>query len=363
MFRFKCITLSLVMIMLAFSVKAQNSGAKIVFEENIHDFGDIVETDGPKTNLFEFKNTGKSPLIINSVNSSCGCTTPKWTKKPIAPGGKGSIEVTYNPKNRPGAFNKTITIISNADIPETIIRIKGYVSEKPKTIEEDYPREIGSVRAKTNFIRLGIISNTEKKTASLEIINPSNTPVTLKFKTPPPHMSIAVEPEIIQAKGKANITVTYDGTKSEEFGQTVGRIYLLVNGNADYKNSIGVVAELVEDLSALTPLKQSEAPIVGLSEQSYNFGKMKQGEKKEHTFSMTNKGKSNLIIREISSSCGCTIVTPDKKVIGVGETIPIKITFDSEGKIGSQAKTVKIVTNAPNNQNINFRILADIQPN
>ena len=64
--------------------------AKISLEKKSHDFGSIEE-GVQATVTFTFKNTGNAPLILNSVKASCGCTTPKWTKEPIAPGSEGQV--------------------------------------------------------------------------------------------------------------------------------------------------------------------------------------------------------------------------------------------------------------------------------
>tara|TARA_R110001632_G_scaffold54013_3_gene132706 strand:- start:311 stop:736 length:426 start_codon:yes stop_codon:yes gene_type:complete len=91
--------------------------------------------------VFEFTNTGKSPLIITKVQASCGCTVPKKPENPIMPGEKGKIEVSYDTK-RVGGFSKAITIYSNAKMPRKMIKIKGYVvkvtaPEKKKSMLED----------------------------------------------------------------------------------------------------------------------------------------------------------------------------------------------------------------------------------
>jgi hypothetical protein len=90
------------------------------------------------TRVFEFTNTGKSPLIITRVQASCGCTVPKKPDQPIMPGEKGKIEVSYDTK-RIGGFSKAITIFSNAKTERKMIKIKGYVEkvllpEKKKSI-------------------------------------------------------------------------------------------------------------------------------------------------------------------------------------------------------------------------------------
>tara|TARA_R110000787_G_scaffold271939_1_gene379200 strand:+ start:3007 stop:3432 length:426 start_codon:yes stop_codon:yes gene_type:complete len=91
--------------------------------------------------VFEFTNTGKSPLIITKVQASCGCTVPKKPENPIMPGEKGKIEVSYDTK-RVGGFSKAITIYSNAKTPRKMVKIKGYVikataPEKKKNMLED----------------------------------------------------------------------------------------------------------------------------------------------------------------------------------------------------------------------------------
>lgn len=107
------------------------SGAKIEFTKDTHDYGTIkYGSDGSCS--FEFKNTGNAPLIISNAKGSCGCTVPEWPKEPIAPGAKASIKVKYDTK-RPGAINKSVTITSNAvNEPSKVIRIKGNVLPAPE---------------------------------------------------------------------------------------------------------------------------------------------------------------------------------------------------------------------------------------
>jgi len=103
----------------------------ISFDINSYDFKKIKEQDGLATTVFKFKNTGNTPLVINRVQASCGCTTPTWTKEPVLSGKTGEITVSYNPANRPGSFIKTISVFSNAGTAATLLTIKGEVIPKP----------------------------------------------------------------------------------------------------------------------------------------------------------------------------------------------------------------------------------------
>jgi hypothetical protein len=111
-------------------VVAENPNApEISFAKTVHDYGTVYK-DGDGTCEFAFTNTGKEPLVLSNVRSSCGCTVPKWTREPILPGQTGVINVKYDTK-RMGAINKTITVLSNAKTPSVVLRIKGNVIAPP----------------------------------------------------------------------------------------------------------------------------------------------------------------------------------------------------------------------------------------
>jgi hypothetical protein len=98
----------------------------ITFANVTHDFGKIKE--GEKVGcVFTFKNTGDADLVLTSVLTSCGCTVSKFSRKPIPPGGSGTIEITYDSSDRSGKQTKTITVQSNAEKKFFILRITAEV--------------------------------------------------------------------------------------------------------------------------------------------------------------------------------------------------------------------------------------------
>lgn len=96
-----------------------------------HDFGTFNEGD-VVTYTYTFKNTGESPLIIESVRPSCGCTAPSWTKTPIPVGGEGTVDVKFDSKGKPNAQNKTVTVTANTWPKQTVLRFKAFVTPKAK---------------------------------------------------------------------------------------------------------------------------------------------------------------------------------------------------------------------------------------
>jgi hypothetical protein len=102
-----------------------NSKAAITWENQTLDLG-AVQHQVPRSVEFKFKNTGKAPLIISNVSTSCGCTVADFPKEPIMPGQKGSIKATYNAASF-GKFQKTLAVSSNAQEGPMVLTITGEV--------------------------------------------------------------------------------------------------------------------------------------------------------------------------------------------------------------------------------------------
>lgn len=132
----KKLILSLLLITgLTFGLYAQNPNnnqqapkgtqAEIKFDKEVHDYGSVPRNGNGET-TFTYINTGKAPLILSNVRSSCGCTVPSWSREPIMPGQSGSLTVKYNTANV-GPINKTVTVESNATKNRVVLRITGQV--------------------------------------------------------------------------------------------------------------------------------------------------------------------------------------------------------------------------------------------
>jgi hypothetical protein len=93
------------------------------FEETEYNFGTVIQ--GEKvSHSFVFTNNGDGNLIVSNVKASCGCTVPKWTKEPIKPGEKGTIELVFDSSNRDGKQTKSAKVYSNTEpnVTELFIR-------------------------------------------------------------------------------------------------------------------------------------------------------------------------------------------------------------------------------------------------
>ena len=105
---------------------AQFGYPKIKFDTTYYDFGKMIQGESAAY-TFKFKNTGKADLLILDAFSTCGCTVPDYSKKPIAPGEEGKVEVVFNSAGRSGMQYKTVTLKLNTEIEKKTLTIKANV--------------------------------------------------------------------------------------------------------------------------------------------------------------------------------------------------------------------------------------------
>lgn len=105
---------------------------EVKFDKNVYDYGSIKEEVEVALSEFEFTNVGTTPVVIQRIVASCGCTSPTYTREPVLPGKKGKVKVAYNTVYRPGTFRKNVRVYTN--VPDTVytLTIKGNVIPKKR---------------------------------------------------------------------------------------------------------------------------------------------------------------------------------------------------------------------------------------
>ena len=340
---------NLLLVCLAFSLVAM-SQAVISFDEKIHDFGKVNEEDGKITYVFSFINKGNSPLVINRVQASCGCTTPTWSKEPIEPGKKGSITVTYNPEGRPGVFTKTITVYSNATDEELTLTIKGEVIPKLRDLE--YSVYFGGLMTKSKIVQMNNVDKGKIQTSTLEIQNPTKTPLKPTFENLPAYLTYSVSPETLKSGEVGKITFTFNSKNCAQWGPIMDEVYVIVNGVKQYseENKLLVASNVVEDFSRLTLDQKRKAPILEIPVRTINIGTLKPGAKRVGKFKLSNKGQNALEVRRIINSNYELAISPAKLSIAGGKNANIIVTINSKNLAeGDYKKSFTVQTNDPEN--------------
>lgn len=340
---------------------------KISFEKEAHEFGTIKEEEGNVKYVFSFKNTGNKDLNLEQVKASCGCTTPDWTREPIPAGGEGFVSAEFNPKNRPGKFEKFITVKTDGQQPKVIfLRIKGQVTPREKGPKDFYPFKDGNLRMKTNHIAFGEVNYPGQDTGSTILYNEGERPIELDLRATeiPDHITMVAEKTVIQPGERIRLDFTYDSSQKEDYGFLFEFIMLRTNDDAKALKRLNLSADVKEDFSKLSTTDKANAPKISFDKVEHDFGKLTMGDEVDTQFKITNNGKSKLLIRKTKASCGCTASKPQKTELEPGESTFIDVSFNSIGKKGHVVKYITVISNDPKNAEQRLKIRSQVeQPN
>jgi len=163
-------------------LKAQTPSSTVSFSEKVYDFRTILEKKGKVSHTFVFYNKGNTPVVIDQIYSDCGCIGKVVSKKPVKPGGKGEIVITFNPEYKSGFFSKEIVVYSNNGQSYNRIWVQGKVTPDEHPIEDDYPYNFGEgLYLRLKVMALGYIKPGETKQIELHFANATNKGMTLGF--------------------------------------------------------------------------------------------------------------------------------------------------------------------------------------
>ena len=185
--------------------------ATIKFDKIEHDYGTIKEDGGKVKCKYTFTNVGDDTLKITGVKPGCGCTTAEWTKTPVMPKKTGFIEVEFDPKQRPGIFNKGITVTTNDPSQQAItLIVKGDVLPKAKTYLDLYPVVIGNLRMESSQFNFGNAKNYEIRSDTLKIYNGWRLPINIGFKDLAAYITAKAIPTELKPGKEGLVIITYD---------------------------------------------------------------------------------------------------------------------------------------------------------
>ena len=327
---------------------AQKS-AIIKFDKTLNDFGKIKEEGGKVVTIFTFTNVGTDTLRISEAKPSCSCTTADWTKTPIAPGQKGRVTADYDPWHRPGEFQKSVWVYSNATEPKVTLDIKGFVIAKIKTFADSFPSRIGNLMFSASAIYLKTINNKDIKKDSIEVFNASSTPMTIAFADMPTFFTLKSVPATVPPMKRGKIFIAYDAGKKKDFGLVTDNFTIVTNDTSSAKKSFSVTATITEDFTKLTALQKANAPKITFTSEYIDYGTVKEGDIVKKTFEFKNTGKDTLFIRKATPYYSdCKVLLTGKPALASGESGTVEIDFDTNGKSGAEQKrTIIFTTNDP----------------
>lgn len=337
----------------------QEPESDLSFETDIWDFGTIREEDGPVSHTFRFTNAGDAPVVIERVAVSCGCTTPSYSRRPVMPGEESGIGITFDPEMRPGRFAKTVTILSGGGRNRNVLKVKGVVAPRPRTVEEDYPFALaGGIRADMLHRGFGYVSHGEVKSMVINIVNTSGRTVLLDTVWAAKSGLLRMDfPRKLEPEEKAAVTLTYDLRGSGRYGMVSDGAYLTADG---VRPSLPVNATAVA-VDDFTGTESGSAPRADISPMFHDFGEKVGNRPLKKRFAIVNAGRSPLHIRAVSMEENTsTDLMPGIELQPDGKAV-FEVVFRPQGSPGTPVfGGVAVITDDPQHPMREIRVGAVI---
>ena len=323
---------------------------QLSFEPAVWDFGSIKETDGPVSHTFTGRNTTDRPLVILDVTTTCGCTVPSFSRKPVLPGAETQITATYDPADRPGSFDRELWVYSSDRKRIATLTIRGSVIPRKKNVEELYPVDAGgglrltSTTCVFTYVYPGI-----RAQSAVSCINTSDRAITVELRPDPGIRSGLLQtesPKRLEAGMHGQINLSYlIPAESPRYGTLRDALELFVDGK-----SRGVVI-VAHGIGADNPadMPKGRAPRSEVSENVVKFGTIRSGAPiQTRTLTLTNSGNEELIVRavECGKALSCSLEAGTK--IPAGGSREVEVLFDPSGPgYGARSSFLLLITNDP----------------
>ena len=341
----KRVFLTVGMMLVATVVLAQN----LHFSSTEYRFPAMQENDAEKMYSFAFTNKSSEDVCITGVVCPQRNIRVTWGKDTIGKKENGNITVIVNPRNSVGNFNCPIKIstLEKGKATEYTLKVTGEVLEREKSKQEIYGMKAGNLRYKNNyksgykwtpatvFVDTFFFYNEWTETMTF---TPGNLPASIEivYLTP---QTAPLEEGIIVFRFKAEA--------KKDWGNIYERFTIHTNDSVVPDKTFNIAGDIYDDFDSWTPTQLKNAPKIQMGEEKYHFGTVTEGTNVEHTFTITNVGKSTLYIRKTKTTCGCTVGRPEKDELEPGESTSVKATFRTSGKTGGQSRPIDIISNDP----------------
>lgn len=341
---------------------AQNVFEQTVsFDKIVHDFGDILISDGPQSCEFTMKNISDKPVVIHRVITSCGCTEPRWTEAPIMPGETGTVSVEFTNDQGPYPFSKSVTVYVSGLTKPVILKVRGVAHDKPRSLKELFPVSSGPIGFREASVSMGQIEQGLSRSIEVEMANTSGRAVNVRFTDMTPGLTVSMAGTTVPARSKVRLTCVIDTryTDGEQWGKTPFTFSAVVDG-VKYPEVMTVEALIKENFSSLTESEKRAGALPQFETSSLELGAVEEGTVLEGEFVVKNIGKDAFrIYKADASEGGVTMKLPEP--VPFGEKGTLRVSVDTKGQSGEVLNIVTLITNSPTRPIINLFIIYTVK--
>lgn len=323
---------------------------KLHWLETVHNFGAFDEDLGPVGCEFRAVNIGSEPVTVLNARANCGCTRPTYPRIPIAPGDTLTVSVSYDATGRPGRFAKEVKVETTAGSAKFLI--KGTVIGSPTTLATRYPVEVGKTRISNSVTPFGSANKGRVLAAAVNIYNSTDHDIRPAVEDLPPYVNALFRPEVIKVGEQGTLSLTAYTDRCEDYGVLTDSFRLIPDPENAPDQSAEIATTIIvnEDFSKLTKAQREKAANASLSTEMVEFGRLTPGkDKKTLTFTITNTGKEQLIIRRLFTPDQALTLKAGREKIAPGKSTTVKVTVDCSQLHSGQPLNARItlITNSP----------------
>ena len=318
----------------------------IIFSSTVHDFGQVLLSDGPVSCTFVGKNTSSVPVTLQSVSTSCGCTDVRWDHGTIAPGAQTKIAVTYTNDEGPYPFDKVITVKVAGEPKPLLLHIRGISVKAVLPDSQVFTDVFGScIGMQASSLKTGNLEQGGCKGDQVTIANLSGKSVRVGFVGISDGLGLNVVPNPVPAGGHAVLHYTVSAREGK-WGYNDYSATMTTDGISTGK-SISVRAFTAENFSSLTKEERMAGSRPIFPQSTFSFGHKKQGSVVKAVFSCQNKGGKTLTVHKVDvDKEGASFGAFPK--IAAGKSADFQITMDTKNLPKGEALViVTLTTNSP----------------
>ncbi len=228
------------------------------------------------------------------------------------------------------------------------------------TLKDKFEKKLGNLRMSNTIIKLGRIKNNEVRYDTIRLFNDGQIPMNISLPLKLPlYMKVNIKGSPVAAGGEGYIALVYEASKKNDYGFVFDRIQLNSDDAVMPQKYITVTA-VIDEFFPNEQLNDGMNAKALIPERSFNFEKLKQGEKISHYFKIYNVGKRPLLLHKIKTNNGCIKASFSKKEIAPGDSAIILSEYDSFGKLGKELRIFSLYINDPLLPEVKFEINGEV---
>lgn len=226
-----------------------------------YDFGAFAESTEPTKCVFRYVNTGDEDLVITGARASCGCTTPRYDTRPLAPGDTALITVAYDSQGRLGRFAKSVFINANTTPPRSVLIIKGVVVGAPQTIARRFPVDFGPLKMAHSSVILGQVMRRHVKSVFTNGYNGSTDTISPTVAYAPKWLEVTPTPRDVPPGERLSLSFYVNGDRVPLYGANLDSVVIVPDSrHPEIRHTLEISVDVHEDFSKVEPRALARAP-------------------------------------------------------------------------------------------------------